>query len=243
MSDYQVYAAAIDAYLDGRLTPGQRAELERRAARDPRLAAELELQKRIDERLHTLMTVPAAPALTERKAGGGGIAGRIRAVPVWVRVAAVLALVAAGVWAAVAGPWGSVFGTRPSDQAVNTYYQKVVQTGFKPIWPCDTDAKFKAYTKEKFGMSFLVKGPSNVQVLGWNYTGGLLADTAQVLLFKVNDQPAIVVMGPRSEDRTMRVDAAAPPGYHLHRGVYKGIVMYEFSPVEQPAVLPRVVAP
>jgi hypothetical protein len=236
-----VISARIDAYLDGTLSPGERIAFERSVSDDPALGAEVELQQRIDGRLRVLMAAPEAPA---SPVATGAIAGRV-GFPSWLRIAAVIAVVGAGVWAGVSRPWEGLFKPAPSNLSADAVVKRlIVDEGFKPMWVCDDDAKFLAYTQKELKTPFLVRPAPGVQLVGWAYAPGLLAEDAEpakVLLVRAEGKEVVVAMGPRADDRTVHTD----PGSHLniHRKVYKGVVMYEISPLDHAVVLPAVGEP
>lgn len=233
--------AQIDAYLDGGLTDAQRAGIE--SGSDPRLAADLRLQHRIDERLRVLMAAPAVPNVSAQPVAAE-VAGRVGPRTTsrrWMLAAAALLLCAIGAWAGIAQPWHAWMRPAPSPLAANAAYDRLVKAGFTPDWVCTTDEDFARYSKEKLGVALAVKPDKNVQLVGWTYITGLLKNEAQVLMAKVNDQPVLVVMGKANEDLTMHIDAPSP--LHLHRVAHAGLVMYEITPRESMAVLPALHGP
>jgi hypothetical protein len=223
----------IDAYLDG--TPATRAEFERRAAGDPGLSRELELQRRVDDRLCVLMALPDAPAMPHARGSIGISDARTRRI---LRIAAALALCAVGAWAALARPWAMLLGPGRSDVAANVAYRELVKGGLTPIWVCGSDEEFGKYTREKLGAALTITPRTGLELVGWTYAGGLLDSSAQVLMCRADGKPVIVVMGKKADDRSMHADAGS--GVTIHRREMGDVVMYEVSEREDETVLGRV---
>jgi anti-sigma factor RsiW len=243
MSERQEFGVLpIDAYLDGLMLPEEAAAFERRMAAEPGLRAEVELQRKIDAWLRATMMPPAAKEISAgAMASAGDDAGlpipMRRGVPGWLKVAAVIAILSVSAWVVGARPWENWGARAPSTFTANAVLKRIQDEGFKPEWVCDTDAKFLAYTKEKLGIQFLVKPAAGVQLVGWSYAPGLLSEAAQVLLVKAGGQDVIVAMGPRGEDREVRVEGSE---LHVHRKVYRGVVMYEITKLDHPVVLDAI---
>lgn len=229
-------SALIDAMLDGDMSPEDRAALERRAADDAGLRAELELQTRIDERLAVLMRVPEADAAVP-VAGSIGTR-RSGALPVWVRVAAALLLVGAGVWMFTAGPLK--LGTPESAIAASSVLARLEKSGFEPTWVCENDEHFAKYTREALGVEFVVRAPEGLQLVGWSYADGVLGDAAPVLLARHEGQQLIVVMDRAGNDRRVRVDESS--GLKVHRASFDGLVLYEISRGCAPVIVNNLAA-
>jgi hypothetical protein len=236
-------ASRIDAYLDGSMPPAERAAFERAAESDPTLREELALQSRIDGRLRAVFTPPSASSVStaQPKPAVPPIAGRI-GLPAWLKVAAVLALVALGAWLAVARPWEGL--SKPATSLVSAdaaMKHLVTEEDFKPVWVCDSDQKFLDYTKEKLNVAFLVRPQPGVELVGWTYQKGLFADDAQVLLVRAEGKQLIVAMAPKADDRAIHTDPGSP--LHITRNVYKGVVMYEISPLDHAVVVNSIKQP
>ncbi len=239
------HAARIDTYLDGTMAAAERNAFERSVASDASLASELELQRRIDTRLGVLMAPPEiAPVAvtpsrpTPESAAPIPITRAARQIPGWMRFAAVLALVTLGIWAALARPWHSLLGPDPSDIAANVTYRELVKGGLKPSWVCESDAVFRKFTKDKFGVPFTVTPAPGLELVGWTYTSGLLESSASVLMCRVDGKPSIVVVGPLADDRRMHADAAS--GVQIHRKLWSGLVMYEVNERSDAPILDRI---
>lgn len=226
-------AETIDAYLDGVMTPTERADFERRALSDAHLRDEIALQARIDGRLRVLMSVPeiVTPPLTipiRRKS----------ALPMWTRLAAAVLLVGAGVWMYTSGVLK--FGPPQSAVAASAVMARLERTGFEPAWVCESDAQFSAYTREKLGVEFLVNAPKGVQLVGWSYADGVLGDSAPVLLARHEGSPLIVVMDRAKNDHHVHVEPSS--GLLVHRQMFNGLVLYEISREPTPVIVNHLAA-
>jgi hypothetical protein len=230
----------IDAYLDGAMAAPERAAFEKDIASNPALGEQVALQRHIDSRLRDLFAPPAAPSLPAAQPTRA-VAGRI-GFPLWAKAAAAIALVAIGAWLAVARPWeGLLKPALAASSADSVLKQLVSDENFKPVWVCDNDQKFLTYTKDKLGVSFLVRPDSGVQLVGWTYKAGLLENTAQILLVRAEGKELMVAMGPKGDDRTQHTVPGSP--LHITRKVYKGVVMYEISPLDHPVVVNSIQEP
>lgn len=233
-------ANAVDLYVDGGMGPAERAAFERRMEADGALRAEVELQRRIDARVRAAMTPPASPA--PGAGAGGPIPIRRGRIPAWVRVAAVIALAAVGAWAVAARPWSALMRPAPSALTADAVMKRMVEAeGFRPAWVCDTDERFSAYTKENLGVALVGRPGPGVELVGWSYAGGLLADSeknAQALMVRSGEEKILVVMGPRRDDRTVRLESGSP--LHVFRREYAGLVMYEITPLDHAVALESV---
>jgi hypothetical protein len=229
----------IDAYLDDALSPAERAAFEQEASSNPALRDELALQRRIDGRLRGMFVPPDAPQIPGEVSPA--IAGRLR-LPVWLRVAAILAIAAVGAWLAVSRPWQGprkpALSAHSADEAMKFL---VSDEQFKPVWVCGDDKQFAEFTRDKLKVPFLVRPEAGVQIVGWTYEPGLFARKGQVLLARADGKQVIVAMAPEAEDRTMHTDPGSP--LHITRNLYKGVVMYEISPLDHPVIVNAITQP
>lgn len=226
--------ALISAYLDGALPVPARAELERRLRSDPALRDELDLQSKIDGRLRVLFDPPAVPP------AASGVPARGRRWPGPWRAAAALLLVTLGVWALAARPWNGLLGPAPSQVAADAVYQRLVRTGFEPVWVCENEEKFALYTRDSLGRSFVVRPQAGVTLVGWTYADGVLGEQAKVLLATAGADKVVVFMDQKTHDR--RVHTGAGAGLNVFRQELGDVVMYEVSPRDRPVVVNSVLA-
>jgi len=222
-------AMRTEAYLRNELSADDRASFERDVLRDPALRAELELERRIDDRLRAMYAPPSPVALA-------GAPGENRRPAGWVRaamgIAAVLA-VAAGVH------FSGVLRTAPGGTKADAVLARLERTGFEPAWLCRDDAEFAQFTRARYGQAFTVASAPGMQVVGWQYCSGVLGDEAGVMMVKFGEtERAIVVVDKREHDRPVEVDPAS--GLRVHRKKIGGAVLYEVSGRDTPAVLPLV---
>ncbi len=229
MSGPDEKTAQIDAFLRGEMTPADRGAFEREMLKDPALRAEVELERRIDERLRAIYAPPAMATVPARV--------RVPTARPWTRIAmgmaAAIALVAAGVYFTVLRVPG------PGGTRADVILASMERNGFEPVWECKDDEEFRRYTQEKFGQAFTVAQDANVRVVGWHYCTGVLSDDAGVMLVELGGSDrAIVVVDRRANDRRVEVDAAS--GARVHRLRVGDAVLYEVSKRAEPAVLPLV---
>lgn len=237
----------INAYIDGSATQEQRAEFDSLLASDPDVRREFELQLRIESRLRTLMQVPAAPAAPEsagnnRDPQSSHSIGRRAGPMVWAKIAAAILLVGVAAWASVTRPWRALMPLPESSVATNVVFDRLVGDGFVPTVVCDSDTKFRTYTKEKLGTEFLIKAPDNVQLVGWTYANGLLGDETPILMARLDGKPLIVVMNRASQDHQMRLSPTAKCA-RLHKREFGDLVFYEYSDAAEPVVISHLVKP
>ncbi len=220
-------AERLEAYVEGSLGAAERAAFERDMLRDPALRAEVETQQRIDDRLRAIFA-PPVPA--------GAPGAPPRPVAPWTRLA--LGLAAALALAAAGAYWAGLLGRGPGDTRADALYARLVRTGFEPAWVCGDDAEFVAYTRDTFGQAFTIEPAPGVELLGWTYCSGVLGDGAGVLLATVGGDRAIVIVDRSGNDRRVPVDAGS--GLRVFRARAGGAVLYEVTPRDSPALLPRV---
>lgn len=233
----------IDAYLDGEACGSAQAALEARLREDPLLAAEMALQRRVDESIRRLFSPPAI--LDQAPAGGAeagpigrSIAGaphRRRLLSPPLAAAAVLALAGAlGYWAVL----GSPLSPPPPHAPAPVVYQRVVAGGFEPQWVCEDEPAFIAYTRDLFGSSWVVAPQPGLKLVGWRSASDLLGPDAGLLLAERAGRRIVVAIDHRRNDRRIR----GGDGLRVFRRRLGDLVMYEVSPLEVPAVIGHVEA-
>ena len=195
----------------------------------------------LDERLRRLMQPPPAERLAmiaER-----AILQAASALPPARRRLGRLA-VAAAVAGGLVGVWliaQNVTPTRPQGgyqsqpwRAMQTMYDDLVSEGFQPLWVCKDDQEFAdSFRSVHHQPLLLAELPPGTTTLGLSYCNTLTARTT-CLLATVGGEPVVVFVDRIERDHPQPV----PDGLRLHRREIDRLVLYELSPLEEPAVLP-----
>jgi hypothetical protein len=247
--------AHLELYLDGLLEGAARAAFP---ADDPAVRAQVELQRRIDGVLRERFAPPeitlaglgvhrngmahqgGAAAVAGRL--GGGATGAAAAGPPASRRWRTAAALAAAVILAVIGCWqiASVLMTRPATspygapQGFATYYANMVASGFDPDWECE-DEEFRRTFADHYRQPLVLQGlPVDVRSLGLAYVSALSPRTTCVLV-RAHGAPVIVFVDRVETDPgTERLERGS---LNLFRRQLSGLVLYELTPLEAPAVL------
>lgn len=228
---YRPDPETFEAFLEGRLSGAEAAAVEEAIRRDPSLAAELEMQERIDTSLKRLFEPPAietpapAPLPFVRKAAPAQRWG-------WMAMAAAVVLCAGGLaWFALQRPGGGAAGM----------YQRLAATGYKPDWVCRTEPEFRQFTSYQLGETFLVKAVPSVALIGWVYEKDVLGPRGAALMATVEGDHVVVVADRVLFDRKVGV----PPesGLNVFRRQMGGLVFYEVTPRAAPGVLDLIYFP
>lgn len=213
----------IERYFDGSLGADELERFERRLREDPALRDEVKLQRRIDAALGRLFEPPAA--------FGGSPARRFGAP--WYGLAAAILLGVLGVWSGLR--WVDL-GRSPLERE----YLRTVAAGFEPQEVCTTDAEFTRWMQEKFGHPMVVKDPPpDLELVGWSYSKAISSYTG-LLLARVHGEPVLVVLDFAKLDAA---EARPEPGdedLHVFRRTLGGLVLYEVTPHETPAIVDRL---
>jgi hypothetical protein len=220
----------LERYLDGLMEPDERAEFEREAAASPALREQVALQSRIDAGLRRLMEPREASAAEPEP-----VVTRRLWRPAWLAAAAAVAVVAAGAWWFVGrGPSGP--------DPLEAEYRQVVAAGFVPTVVCTTDEQFRNWVNDKFGEPLQPKPErGDVQYVGWN-ASRVLSSYSGLLLARVGDDESVVLID-RAVAEDERLPAPADPSLHQYRRVFGGLVLYEITPLDRPAVLDSLMRP
>lgn len=229
----------IEAYVDGLMSASEREAFEARLHADPEIAAQVELQRRIDAALREGF-LPAQPSAAhlERLLAGNGPAVTRRFVQV-VMLAAAAAVV--GVFAAwqfldrpVVEPF---FQPRP----LADVYRETVANGFDPYYECRDDERFAATFEKRQGIVLhLAAMPAGQGMLGLSYPGGLSRDTT-AMLCRVDDEPVMVFVDREENDQPIALEND-DPSLRVEREVRDGLVFYEVAPAGAPSVLEYLVS-
>lgn len=220
----------LERYLDGLMQPGERAQFERELAESASLREQVELQGRIDAGLRRLMEPGAALEASEEVV----VVGRLWR-PAWVAAAAVIAVVAAAGW------W---LMTRPPSgpDPLEAEYRQIVAAGFEPHVVCTTDEQFRDWVYNKFGEPLQPRPDrGGVQYVGWN-SSRVLSSYSGLLLARAEGAESVVLID-RTISEDKRLPRPADPGLHQYRRVVGGLVLYEITPLDHPAVLDSLMRP
>jgi hypothetical protein len=255
----------LEMYLDGMLKGDQLVSFQRMLADDPSLRAEVDLQHRINASLKRefayeppahKITLPSndAPALrldrtSEAASLHAGQPATKRHAPnrrlQWLLAAAAMLALVVGVQR-VFFPSG-----QPAFETPDRTHARLVNLGFQPEFVCTTDPEFQATVREQFGEALSLAplapgaGADPIQLVGWaygdNYTSRILGERTLVLMARVSGEPVIVLIDHLSNDRVLRLDDASR--LSLNRARIGQLVVYEVSPLPEPALLPRLINP
>lgn len=225
--------APIDAYLDGLMSPEERAAFEASMRADPALAAEVALQSRIDASIRAQL----GPA---PEAGAVGLRGTIpwhRRRLVWMSAAAAV-LLGASVYV-------NLSNRAPAMRRVGAdrLYAQLIAGGYTPQWRCETDEQFVGEVRSRLGAGVLVPmGTPGVEIVGWAYAdmalGTPISEHTMVLLTRVENDEVVLLLDRERDDRKVAVPADS--GLHVFRREVGGLVVYEVSPLESERVLNAV---
>lgn len=152
--------------------------------------------------------------------------------------------VAAAVAGSLVGVWliaQNLFPDRPQGgyqaqpwRAMQTVYHDLVSEGFEPLWVCKDDQEFADSFRSVYHQALLLpEMPPGTTTLGLSYCNSLTARTT-CLLATAGGEPVVVFVDRIERDHPQPV----PEGLHVHRRQIGRLVLYELSPMEEPAVLP-----
>ena len=236
----------LDAYLDGVMTPDERAAYQRKIESDEPLRDQVEVQQDIDQSLRRLFAPPLADRVTAgitemrqskshklpapAKRDWGAVPRRLAAA------AAVVAGLFGGwlIWNAV-GPTGS--GGYGEWRSFEIVYADAVANDMKPQWVCDTEPEFADSIRSHFGQAAVIpfELPDGMAALGLAYCNSISRRTVY-LLAEVNDEPVIVFIDRVEADPGQTANESS--GLNLFNRRLGLLVLYELSPLEKPALLP-----
>ncbi len=231
----------LDAYVDGRLDDDEVAAFERQLVSQPDLRTEVERQQQINETLRRIVRPPSREhlqAIADNEVRTVAPRGRRPWTP--LRRFGIAAAVAAGVF----GGWQiwRVVPTSPADtyqrqpwRSFATVYHDWVAEGFEPAWVCADDREFAESFRSVLGHGLvLAELPPDTEALGLSYCHSLTPQTT-CLLAEVEGHKVVVFV-----DRLERDTAQPGPGtegLNLFRRELGGLVLYEMTPLEEPALL------
>lgn len=222
----------LDRYLDGSLSPAERAEFERELRVNPALRRELDSLAAVDSGLRRVLApqpieAPVAP-ISPRT-----VVARIHRTtgrPAWLMagIAAALAL-AASLWL-VLPPAQAKWEAKASN-----YYAAQEKTGFRPEEVCTTDEQFRQWTtrvlKESLEPINVAGGPKWV---GWNYNK-LFSDFTAVLVAQVDGRFVLVMLDRQAPE--LSKGTSLPKGLRAFSRTINGLKLVEITPLDTPRVL------
>lgn len=260
----------LHAYFDGSLSAEERAAVDARCAIEPDLAAQVRVQREIDASLRRYSQPPDASRLlveaqrrfAEQDGATTSTAGHARShAPVagsmaplggpwrisrwkpWA-IAAVLLLGLLGSWQIyrflTAGPTGRYDPGPPRSLA--DAYQHTLEEGFEAKWVCRDDREFALVFLDHLGdmLSMNPPLPTGIEALGLKYLNVVSPRTISMLA-RVNGTPIMVFIDRIERDRD--TDREAPPGLNFFRRELGSLVLYEVTPLDEPALVTHLRRP
>jgi hypothetical protein len=245
----------LDLYLDGLLSPRERALFEAELAEDPALRAQVEWQRRVDDALRRAFAPPPAesvlgPPAASKLDGRAGRAlppappGRKYASRSALRIAAAIALAAVAVWRLYG--WISPRAARDpyapqAWRSLETVYRDKLADGFTVDWECKDDAEFQRTFRTRLGQPLLLATlPANIRSLGLGYCNSISERTV-FLLARVDGQEVIVFVDRLDQDKPQPSPSDAK--LRLFRREIDKLVAYELTPLPEAQVLDSLFNP
>jgi hypothetical protein len=235
----------LEAYLDGVIDEAERAAFEAEINRDPRLAAEVALQEKLDAALGRQFPVVSASALhvASMEKHFENVSPSIYKLSGWralvpYAIAAAVFLIAFGLW----GPRWLPINREPAFTAVPLaqVYHQTVKDGFEPYYECHDDNRFADTFAARQGMPLhLTEMPEGSMMKGLSYLGGLSRETT-AMLCDVQGEPVMVFVDQAEKD----IPSAAiehDPALNIFRTERDGLVFYEVTPLDKPTMTKHMV--
>lgn len=234
---------AINAYLDGLMSPEEVQAFEGQLAQDETLRAHLDWQRSIQQRLKSSLDFDQLRNAIEKKIEP----------PTSRPILRMRMLIYAGMAAAAAVVLSFVLSElneRAMTSMSSRYeivvrppaevYDALVASGFQPAEVCTVE-QIPGWTEEKLGVRLAVANvPNEVTLLGWSYgydlSGRLLGDYAGVLLTRVAEQEVLVVMDKLANDRDLVTTGRED--LFIYRRELGDLVFYELTPLSEARVIP-----
>ncbi len=203
-----------------------------------------ESDRGLDERLRRLMQPPPEERLAQIAHRAvhevSPTRPRYGRSPVFRRLAAAAAVAACvvGVWLidqSLRQPASSPQGgyTPESWRSLETAYNDWLADGFEAMWVCADDREFADTFRATYHQGLLLGAlPQGTTALGLSYCTSISSRTT-CLLATVDGIPVVVFVDRVEVDHPQ----PQPEGLFLHRRRIDKLVLYELSPLEQPAVL------
>jgi hypothetical protein len=133
-------------------------------------------------------------------------------------------------------------------------YRMLHKRGFKPAFVCENDEQFDRFLTDRFGGSFLLASSAALEVVGWDYADGMVGEATAVVMTRFEGKEVVLLVDRAEEDRkppapcdgnsdgSSSGEKPETPLF-MHRAEIGSLVVYEVSPFDQPAVLPKAYIP
>jgi hypothetical protein len=235
----------VDLYLDGLMTAEQAATFERQMEADPALAAQVKLQREIDQSLSRQFSYPVG--LDPTVPQPAPIPIRPRTLPSWVRTAGlggIAACLAVAYW--VLNPTEQAPPVLPQVRvSACDVYTRLEMANWVPTFTCSSDDEFVAAVAKRLGEGLLI--PLNtvgVTLDGWGYADGYsaspLSGETMYLLTPVGDQRVLVLMDLKKNDAPVTKGSCCVKVFKREVGPF---VLYEVTPNEASKAIDAAVVP
>ncbi len=219
----------INAYLDGSMSAEERSAFEAELVVNAALRDELEVFAAVDASLSRQFVYAEAqePAPIPMRRG-------MPRFVKWSALAAGLALAAVAAW----------YALRPDPLLIppQQVWANMEAVNFKPVWRCENDEQFRQLLTARLGEAFVIEENERLRVLGWAYGADYvqypLSKDTLILINKVGDEHSIILIDRADKERNLKVPRES--GLHIYRKRFGGLVLYELTPLPEPAVLPAV---
>lgn len=205
-------ASRLEDYLDGLLTPGERAAFEAALRDRPDLRAQVKAQGMIDASIRRIAArEPAVATVPARRARGPRR---------YAAAAGIVLAVAAALWFIV---------PHVIETPVESLYRATLAGGFQPQMACTTDEQFRAWVWQNYRQG-LAPAPDHpgVEFVGWTYSD-ILGPYSGVLLARASGREVLVLL-----QRVERVEGHEPmgpifSGLHMRSRDVGKLRLYELS--------------
>lgn len=235
----------LEAYLDGVMDKAERAAFELEIERNPKLAAEVALQARLDAAMERQFPMVAASGahLAAMEKHFDNVSPQIYKLSRWrgiipYGVAAAVFLIAFGLW----GPRWWPMNREPAFTALPLaqVYHQTVKDGFEPYYECHDDKRFADTFADRQGIPLhLTEMPEGSMMKGLSYLGGLSRETT-AMLCDVEGDPVMVFVDRAENDRPAAAEENDPE-LNIFRTERDGLVFYEVTPLDKPTMTKHMV--
>ena len=250
----------LERYLDGLMSPAERAEFEATSAANPAVAAQIDAHRQLTATLgkhydtSTQLTSDGAVAAPIPFPARGHSPRKLAKVASIAAAVLVPLCVAAYVFMAPKAGQPVVIKPTTSEEYQKRHrdymvaeYAKQVKSGFKPREVCTTDEQFAKWTKDTFGYALVPShpapgsgAPAEPVLAGWS-KGTVFSSYSGLLLAHVDGQPVMVVMDNAPPDRMVpQEDPTSNP--RIFRRKVNEVWMIEITPLDKPRVITNIEA-